>query len=629
MLRMKEGSTYKDLLNNKADLIAGYLSNEAFYFKELGVDINIINPANYGFDLYGDMLFTSTNEATNNPQRVQKFKQATIKGWQYALEHKEEIAQLIKNKYASNKSIEHLMYEANALEQIIQHRVIPIGTIDKGRVEFNLAIYEKHGLIKNSVPISDYIFESSATNEKYKVFLNEEENSYLKEKKVIKMCIDPDWMPLEKSDNGKHIGMSADYIAIMQEYIGIPIEMVDAKSWAESLQYGKERKCDIFSLVMSTKERESYLDFTKPYLKTPFVLVTNLEELFVSDFSKIADKKIGIVKDYAYAEIIKEKYTNIELVEVPNITVGLEMVLQGELYGFIDALATAGYQVQKNYLGQLKITGKFDDTWNLGIATRNDEPILKNIFDKAIDLIPSNKKDEILNRWTSVNYTKDINYTVLLQWLSGVVGVFSIILIAIVFVNRKLRAEINTRKVTEQRLQEYVELVEKISITDALTTLYNRRHFNEMFPKLINSAKREKQNICFAIMDIDYFKQYNDAYGHLAGDEALKNVAKTMKGCMLRGDDYCFRLGGEEFGILFKGSTIEEATKFIDTIKTSIENLNIEHKYNVASSHLTASFGLVVKDARSIQNSESLYKEADELLYKAKEQGRNKLVSNL
>jgi len=629
MLRMKEGSTYKDLLNNKADLIAGYLSNEAFYFKELGVDINIINPANYGFDLYGDMLFTSTNEATNNPQRVQKFKQATIKGWQYALEHKEEIAQLIKNKYASNKSIEHLMYEANALEQIIQHRVIPIGTIDKGRVEFNLAFYEKHGLIKNSVPISDYIFESSATNEKYKVFLNEEENSYLKEKKVIKMCIDPDWMPLEKSDNGKHIGMSADYIAIMQEYIGIPIEMVDAKSWAESLQYGKERKCDIFSLVMSTKERESYLDFTKPYLKTPFVLVTNLEELFVSDFSKIADKKIGIVKDYAYAEIIKEKYTNIELVEVPNITVGLEMVLQGELYGFIDALATAGYQVQKNYLGQLKITGKFDDTWNLGIATRNDEPILKNIFDKAIDLIPSNKKDEILNRWTSVNYTKDINYTVLLQWLSGVVGVFSIILIAIVFVNRKLRAEINTRKVTEQRLQEYVELVEKISITDALTTLYNRRHFNEMFPKLINSAKREKQNICFAIMDIDYFKQYNDAYGHLAGDEALKNVAKTMKGCMLRGDDYCFRLGGEEFGILFKGSTIEEATKFIDTIKTSIENLNIEHKYNVASSHLTASFGLVVKDARSIQNSESLYKEADELLYKAKEQGRNKLVSNL
>jgi len=626
---MKEGSTYKDLLNNKADLIAGYLSNEAFYFKELGVDINIINPANYGFDLYGDMLFTSTNEATNNPQRVQKFKQATIKGWQYALEHKEEIAQLIKNKYASNKSIEHLMYEANALEQIIQHRVIPIGTIDKGRVEFNLAFYEKHGLIKNSVPISDYIFESSATNEKYKVFLNEEENSYLKEKKVIKMCIDPDWMPLEKSDNGKHIGMSADYIAIMQEYIGIPIEMVDAKSWAESLQYGKERKCDIFSLVMSTKERESYLDFTKPYLKTPFVLVTNLEELFVSDFSKIADKKIGIVKDYAYAEIIKEKYTNIELVEVPNITVGLEMVLQGELYGFIDALATAGYQVQKNYLGQLKITGKFDDTWNLGIATRNDEPILKNIFDKAIDLIPSNKKDEILNRWTSVNYTKDINYTVLLQWLSGVVGVFSIILIAIVFVNRKLRAEINTRKVTEQRLQEYVELVEKISITDALTTLYNRRHFNEMFPKLINSAKREKQNICFAIMDIDYFKQYNDAYGHLAGDEALKNVAKTMKGCMLRGDDYCFRLGGEEFGILFKGSTIEEATKFIDTIKTSIENLNIEHKYNVASSHLTASFGLVVKDARSIQNSESLYKEADELLYKAKEQGRNKLVSNL
>lgn len=618
---------------------------------------------------------------------------------------------------------------------MIQHITIPVGTFDRGRVEFNLALYEKYGLIKNSVPLDEYIFEPIA--QERKSFLSKEESSYLKNKKVIKMCIDPDWMPLEKNDKGKHIGMSADYIALMQEYIGIPIEMVDAKSWAESLQYGKERKCDIFSLVMSTKERESYLDFTKPYLKTPFVLVTNLEELFVSDFSKIADKKIGIVKDYAYAEIIKEKYPNIELVEVPNMTIGLEMVLKGELYGFIDTLATAGYQVQKNYLGQLKITGKFDDTWNLGIATRNDEPILKNIFDKAIDLIPSSQKDEILNRWTSVNYTKDVSYRVLLQWIISVIVLFSVILIVIVFVNRRLRVEIKNRKVTEKRLQKYIELVdeniiisstdldgkitdassafcavsgytkeelignthsmfkameksvyeniwqtllqnksysgeiknstkdgsyywanayitpiyneknekigytaireditskkrlEEISITDELTTLYNRRHFNEMFPKLINSAKRENKMICFAILDLDYFKQYNDTYGHLAGDEVLKRVSAAMKSSVNRADDYCFRLGGEEFGILFKGLDIEGATLLINSVKNNIENLHIEHQQNSASKYVTASFGLVVKDARYVAGSESLYKEADELLYRAKAQGRNKVVASI
>lgn len=198
MIRMKEYGTYQDVLDKKVDLYAGYLSNEPFYFRQMGIDINIINPANYGFDLYGDMLFTSTKEATTNPQRVQRFKQASIKGWIYALEHKEEIVQLIKNKYASNKSIEHLRYEANALEQMIQHRAIPVGTIDKGRVEFNLALYEKYGIIKNSVPVDEYIFESIAKEGKSKSFLTEEESNYLKDKKVIKMCIDPDWMPLER-----------------------------------------------------------------------------------------------------------------------------------------------------------------------------------------------------------------------------------------------------------------------------------------------------------------------------------------------------------------------------------------------------------------------------------------------
>lgn len=101
MLRMKDGDAHKEILSKKADLFAGYLTNEPFYFRQLGIDINIINPANYGFDLYGDMLFTSTKEAKTNPKRVERFKQASIKGWVYALEYKEEIIQLIKNKYAS------------------------------------------------------------------------------------------------------------------------------------------------------------------------------------------------------------------------------------------------------------------------------------------------------------------------------------------------------------------------------------------------------------------------------------------------------------------------------------------------------------------------------------------------
>lgn len=622
MTRIKDENSYMDFVNKKTDAYPGYLTNEPFFLKQMGMSVNIINPANYGFDLYGDMLFTSTKEATEHPKRVQKFKEASLKGWNYAFEHKEEIVGLIKKKYAKEKSLKHLRYEADALEQMSQYKTIPLGTVDKGRIRYSLDIYKKYGFIKNNIPIEEYIFDPAKKAKTPTTFLTNQEQEYLKKKEVIKMCIDPDWMPLEANDNGKHIGMTADYLSLMQELIKIPIKMVSTKNWTESLEFGKARKCDIFSLVMPTKERLKYLDFTKPYLSIPFVIVTNLDELFISDITKVVDKKIGIVKGYAFGEILKERYPNMNLIEVENIKDGLDKVESGKLFGFIDTLATMGYYIQKDYIGQLKIAGKFDETWDLGIGTRNDEPILKDIFDKAIKQVGAEKKQEILNKWVSVNYDKGVNYNLVLKWLAVIIVIFVIILAVFIYANRKLRIEIKRRQSVEEKL-------EQMSITDALTSLYNRRYFNEVFPKLINSAKREDENICFAILDIDYFKQYNDKYGHLEGDEVLKKISKVMSSFLLRADDYCFRLGGEEFGVLFKGLNFDEAKKFVENMRQSIEELHIQHAKSESSDYVTASFGLVVKKAKEVKIYEDLYREADELLYRAKAEGRNRVVSNI
>jgi polar amino acid transport system substrate-binding protein len=606
--RVKERKDYTSLINNEFDAYSGYLTNEPFYFKERGIDINIINPANYGLDLYGDMLFTNMKEAKEHPKRVEKFKKATIKGWYYALEHKDEIIKLIKEKYATSKSIEHLKYEADALEEIIHHKSIPIGTLDKGRIKYTLQVYKQHGLIENYIDIDEYIFEPLDPN-------------IIQKKKVIKMCIDPDWMPFEKNENGKHIGMSAEYIKILEKEIGTPIKMIPTKTWGESLKLGQERKCDIFSLVMPTKERREYLDFTQPYLSIPLVIVTKIDEFFISDITKVINKKIGIVKGYAYGEILRDRYPNMDLVEVQNIKDGLQQVEESKLFGFIGTLATTGYHIQKEYIGQLKIAGKFDYKWELGIGVRNDEPILKDIFDKAIEQISPGTQQGILNKWISVNYDKNVNYKPILQWITAIVLLFSSILFIIIRINRQLNTEINNRKETEKKLQE-------LSITDELTTLYNRRHFNEIFVKLINSAKREKQNICFVVMDIDYFKPYNDTYGHISGDRALQSVSACLKNSLTRADDYCFRLGGEEFGLLFKGLSHEEATKLIEKVRREIEELKIEHEKNSSSKYLTASFGLVIKSAESVKDENELYREADALLYKAKNSGRNKVCAN-
>ena len=169
--------------------------------------------------------------------------------------------------------------------------------------------------------------------------------------------------------------------------------------------------------------------------------------------------------------------------------------------------------------------------------------------------------------------------------------------------------------------------IEEISITDGLTGIYNRRHFNEIFPKMINDTKRSNEAVCFLIMDIDHFKQYNDTYGHQEGDKVLIQVAKTIKESLNRDGDICFRLGGEEFGVLFKSAGKEEAVAFANSFKEKIEKLNIEHSGNSVKPCVTVSIGLVLIDKNSKLNEDTFFKEADDLLYKAKKSGRNRVCS--
>ena len=136
--------------------------------------------------------------------------------------------------------------------------------------------------------------------------------------------------------------------------------------------------------------------------------------------------------------------------------------------------------------------------------------------------------------------------------------------------------------------------VEEIAITDGLTSLYNRRHFDNIFPQQIEINKRAKGMLAFVLIDIDHFKQYNDTYGHQDGDTALKLVATALKDTLKRPDDYTFRLGGEEFGLLYHVANEEDGYTIANEVKNSIENLKIEHAGNSASKYVTISSGLYI-----------------------------------
>ena len=169
--------------------------------------------------------------------------------------------------------------------------------------------------------------------------------------------------------------------------------------------------------------------------------------------------------------------------------------------------------------------------------------------------------------------------------------------------------------------------IEEIAITDKLTSLFNRRHFDSLFPQKIEINKRAKGLLAFVIIDIDHFKQYNDTYGHQEGDNTLKMVAAALKKTLHRPDDYTFRLGGEEFGLLYFIQNKEDAIDMANKARVNVENLKIEHSGNSASKYVTISSGLYIISADDNSTADDIYKSADKALYKSKQNGRNQVFA--
>ena len=167
---------------------------------------------------------------------------------------------------------------------------------------------------------------------------------------------------------------------------------------------------------------------------------------------------------------------------------------------------------------------------------------------------------------------------------------------------------------------------EELSIKDPLTGVYNRRYFNSTFVHEFNRAKRTKETFSFAILDIDNFKLYNDTYGHDQGDEALISLATSIDTLIQRSNEFFFRLGGEEFGVIFSAYSEEESLAYVQKLCDKIYDLQILHEKNEPYGFLTISIGLCfVKENDTILTNQ-IYKEADKALYKAKDSGKNRVI---
>lgn len=183
---------------------------------------------------------------------------------------------------------------------------------------------------------------------------------------------------------------------------------------------------------------------------------------------------------------------------------------------------------------------------------------------------------------------------------------------------RALEKEVERRKRVEEELRV-------ISTIDSLTKISNRHHFNEEMIKIWGQAKRDIQCIALILLDIDFFKKYNDNYGHLSGDNCLFEVAKAIRNCLSHPGDLFARYGGEEFVIVLPHSNQNGALKVAESVRIAVEQLEIEHKYGCDAMVVTVSIGVAVATPSSANSSHELLDQADHALYQAKELGRNQI----
>ena len=638
LIFLNHSHNIEDLINKKTDLMSAYISRAPYYLEKKGVQYNIFNPKDYGFDLYSDFLYTSEHFMANNIDTAKAFRKASLRGWQYAFDNIAETVDIVFDKYnEQNLTKEALLFEAREVKKLAYLNTTEIGSINENKIRKSFELYKVLGIEKDAIDFTQLIYDPK----KPTIFLTEREKIYLEKIQKITICIDPNWLPYEGfDDNGKHIGINTEFLDIFREQLPVPLETVKTDSWSQSVEFAQQRKCDLLSLAASTPERKKYLNFTSPYLVFPHVLVTKTNSPFINNFTLLANKIIGIPKGYAHQDIIKKDYPDITVVEVETIKDGLQKVANGRLYGFIGSLNTVDLFIEDEFLGKLKVSGKLAQDRKLGIGVRNDEPLLLSIFEKLVSSLSQEQINNITEKKTLIKYVEKVDYD-LLKWILFIV--FMVVLAflyrqsvlkslnkklnrkvavktkALLYLNASLELKIQERT---KKIEHSKELLQSVAYRDSLTGIFNRHYLLEKSDSFFQESNLLNTPLSILLIDIDYFKKVNDVYGHLTGDRILKYFVSNIQK-ELRADDLFARYGGEEFILLLPKTNLDESSKVAEKLRRIIE----KNPYNTDTLdtviNITISIG-----ASQYQQGETLEKlidKADSALYLAKEGGRNQV----
>ena len=444
----------EDLEYDRVDAMPGYVNDQPFYFKQKGIEINIINPLSYGLDFYGDILLTSRNELTENPLRAYKFRRASLRGWKYALENPDEIIDIILQQYQTDKSKEYLKFEANGINKLILPDVIPLGSIDINRFKRVVGIYQELHLTHaiSAEKLSEFIYNPPLQFE-----LSTEENDWLKQHPVIRVGIDRNFAPFEwLDDDDNYQGMTSDYIKLLQNQLPVTFEVVKGKTWQETLDMARKGELDMLTDANLTDERDLYLDFTEPFIESPVVIINNNSKGFIGDLNNLSGKKIAIESGYFMQEILRRDYPQIEQLTTDSEIQALHLVEQGIVDAYVGDGISLNYFIQSEGLLTLRYSGSTNYSSQHRMAVSHKSSQLLGILKKALHQITQQERDAIHQRWMGLTIQQGLSIETVLKYL--MIGL--LLFIIVIYYLFKLRKSEHALAVSENKLNEILKNID-------------------------------------------------------------------------------------------------------------------------------------------------------------------------
>lgn len=583
----------EDLVSGKTDALVAYVSNEPYHLQVNGIKHNMIHPKDYGFKMYSDILFTSGATIKNRKDLVNRFYRSTMRGWLYAFENIDETASVIYEKYnTQNLTKGALVYEGKVLRGHAFDKYGGFGAITIPQLKQMIQVYLLANLLQRDVSLNRFIYQPTLS----RYYLSLKELDYISSKESISVCVRKGWMPYEDYVDGKHIGIIADYLKLLQNKIGVPFVQIPTESTQQAWDFVQSGKCELISNVIPTAWATGPGRYSISYLNIPLSIATRNG----LKGKHVIPETIAVTKETALEEIIRVRYPDVSVIPVDSSVEGLGLIKKGKAKGLLCTDAHISSVMSEQNIKNIVIDDFAEEDIGISVAVAIDNELLLRLANKAIRSITYNERHDIANNWINVEPKPTISPDILWKLFLG----FGVVVVLAVLINWF------TVRSNKQ--------LSKIAGTDWLTQLPNRHSLIHKIEEFIHHSNRYSRTVSIIYFDIDDFKMINDRFGHNVGDEVLKKMARLIDS-VTRVTDACGRWGGEEFILVSLESSLQESQQIAEKLRRKIEVYDFGIPVNV-----TCSFG--VAQYESEEPLEHFIHRADMALYEAKNTGRNRVV---